>query len=645
MIRNACLPVFLRFSVFLLSAAPGGLAGGVPQATDAAPVVNKIEPPNWWVGITPEVMLLLSGQNLEATRVTCNLPTVTVSHTQSSGGGHYLFVWLKVASDTRTGVAICRVTTPTGQTSFELPLAARAPTLGKFQGLGTEDVLYQIVPDRFANGDQTNNVLDRTSTNSRSQSNAYHGGDLRGIRDHLPYLKDLGVTTLLLTPILKSGSPQEDHGYGAVDLYAVDPHLGSLENYKEFVTAAHEQHMKVLFDIVTNHVGQRHPWVANPPMADWFHSKPKQNADSAVTVKNSFYGKPDNPAQAGTDSVEAIVDPHSPTRWKRSVTDAWLSGTLPDLNTENPVVAQYLLQNNIWWAESSGLDGFDLDAFPYVPRKFWSDWHAGIHRIYPNLATMGEVVHADPSVTAFFAGGQRHWDLINSGVTTIFDFPLCFALRDVLLRGAPASRIVDVLRHDSLYPHPERLVEFLGNSALPRFAILTSGDTDSVAKRKLALALVLTLRGTPELYYGDEIGMTDGGGLGNRRDFPGGWSGDSQNSFVPEKRTAEQRELFTYTQALLRLRREHPALQSGQLWHLASDDASYVFLRESEDERVLVAFNNSEQPHEIKAPLSETPAQSVAGASTLLGEAKAEISNREIHFELPARSVTIFLLN
>ena len=590
-----------------------------PQAPVTAPVVNKIEPPNWWVGITPEVMLLLSGQNLEATHVTCNLPTVTVSRTQSSAGGRYLFVWLKIASDTRTGVAICRITTTTGQTSLELPLAARTPTLGKFQGLGPEDVIYQIAPDRSANGDM-----------KQSHGNTYHGGELRGIRDHLPYLKNLGVTTLLLTPILASDTRQQDHGFGAVDLYAIDTRLGTLDDYKELVAAAHEQHMKVLFDAVINNVGPRHPWVADPPMADWFHGRPKQHADSSDPLKNTPYGRTESkPSTTSLDPLEVIVDPHAPARWKRLVTDTWYSGVLPDLNTENPIVAQYLLQNSIWWAETSGLDGFDLDAFPYVPRKFWSDWHAGIHRIYPNMTTIGEVIHADPSVTSFFAGGQRHWDLVNSGVTTVFDFPLCFVLRDVLLQGAAASNIADVLRHDSLYPHPERLVEFLGNANVPQF---TNADA---TQRKLGLALVLTLRGIPELYYGDEMGIISRGDPVHWSDFP----------FVPEKRTPEQKDIFAYVQALLRLRREHPVLQNGQLWHLASDDASYIFLRESEDERVLVAFNHSNQAHGLRVPLNETPAQGAAGASSLLGDAKVEFSNGEAHLDLPARSITVFLLN
>jgi glycosidase len=288
------------------------------------------------------------------------------------------------------------------------------------------------------------------------------------------------------------------------------------------------------------------------------------------------------------------------------------------------------------------LDGFRLDTFPYVPRKFWSSWHAGVHRIYPELTTIGEVFHPDPSVTSFFGGGQRRFDGIDSGLNTLFDFPLFFTLRDVLLRDAPVGRIADVLRHDSLYVHPDALVTFFANHDVPRLA---SAEGSSLAKMKLAFGLTLTLRGIPEIYYGDEIGMPGGGDPDNRRDFPGGWPGDAKNAFTAEGRTAEQQELFMYVQTLLRLRREHPALQGGKLWHLSSDETAYVFLRETEEERILVAFNNSAQPREMKIPLSDTPAKDAAGFTAICGQARADVRSSEVHISMPAQSFSIFLLD
>jgi len=630
-------------ALLLVFACEVSTAQASPQQkpTDTAPIVTKVEPPNWWVGFTPEVMLLLSGHDLEATHVTCNISTLHVSRTQSTAGGNYLFVWMKIEDGTRSGTAVCRITAPKGSTSFELPLAARTPTLGKFQGLSQEDVIYLIMPDRFANGDPSNDSpAEAPGSHDRSKPRAYHGGDLLGIKNRLPYLKDLGATTLWLTPVVKNGAAQDYHGYGAVDLYAVEPHLGTLKDYQELIAAAHKQGMKVFFDAVPNHVGPQHPWVTNPPLPDWFHGTLKRHIDSNSPSKEDFYGKTRR-RTIGNDPFELLIDPHAPISMKRNLTEGWFFGILPDLNTENPMVEKYLLQNSIWWAEVSGLDGYRVDTFPYVSRKFWANWHAGLRRIYPYLTTIGEVFHPDPAVTSFFAGGVRRYDGIDTRLSTLFDFPLFFALRDVLLGNAPVGRIADVLRQDSLYPHPELLVPFFANHDVPRFA---SAEGSSPAKLKLAFGLTLTLRGIPEIYYGDEIGMPGGEDPDNRRDFPGGWIGDSNDSFTQSGRTREQQEIFSYVQALLKLRRKCAALRGGLLWHLASHESSYVFVRESEEERVVVAFNNSDKVKELRIPLNDTPAQRATGISLLFGDASSELTGRELHLSLPAQSLSIFAL-
>ena len=601
--------------------------------------VTKVEPANWWVGFTPELMLLLSGQDLEATHVSCNLPTLRVSRTQATGGGNYLFVWLKIGAGTQPGTAVCRITAPKGNTSFELPLAARAPTLGKFQGLSPDDVIYLIMPDRFANGDPTNDEpQEAPGSHDREKPRAYHGGDLRGIQSHLTYLKELGVTTLWLTPVVKNGAAQDYHGYGAVDLYAVDPHLGSLKDYQDLVAAAHAEKMKILFDVVPNHVGPRHPWVADPPLADWFHGTKQHHLDSFSPLKGTFYGKPGGQT-AMNDPFESLIDPHAPAWMKQNLTEGWFFGILPDMNTENPIVEAYLLQNSLWWAETSGLDGYRVDTFPFVDRKFWAYWHAGLRRIYPHLTTIGEVFHPDPTVTSFFVGGMPRYDGIDSGLTTVFDFPMLFTLREVLLRNAPVGRIADVLRHDALYQRPEMLVPFFANHDVPRFA---SAEGSSPEKLKQAFGLTLTLRGIPEIYYGDEIGMPGGGDPDNRRDFPGGWSEDKREAFTPGGRTPEQQEIFSYVQQLLRIRREHAALRGGELWHLASDESTYVFLRRSEEERVLVAFNNADKARELSIRRNGTVMENAESLSSLSGGAKAELSGNELHISMPAHSLSIF---
>jgi glycosidase len=637
--RNFGWAMLLVFVCTFVSSGVVWCAGPQESVPSATLKVTKIEPPNWWVAFTPEVMLLLSGQGLEATHVSCNMPTLHVSRTQSTAGGNYLFVWLKIGADTKPGTSVCRITAPKGATSFELPLAARDPTLGKFQGVSPDDVIYLIMPDRFANGDSTNDEpAEAPESHDRAKPRAYHGGDFRGIQNHLAYLKELGVTTLWLTPVVKNGAAQDYHGYGAVDLYAVDPHLGSLKDYQDLVAAAHKERMKILFDAVPNHVGPLNPWVANPPLPDWFHGTKQHHLDSFSPLKGSFYGK----AGGQSDPFEALIDPHAPAWMKQNLTEGWFFGILPDMNTENPIVEQYLLQNSLWWAESSGLDGYRVDTFPYVGRKFWAYWHVGLRRIYPNLTTIGEVFHPDPSVTSFFVGGVRRYDGTDSGLSTVFDFPMFFTLRDVLLRNAPVGRIADVLRHDALYTHPDLLVPFFANHDVPRFA---SAEGSSAAKLKLAFGLTLTLRGIPELYYGDEIGMQGGGDPDNRRDFPGGWIGDANDAFTRSGRTRDQQEILSYVQELLRVRREHGALRGGQLWHLASDESAYVFLRESEEERVVVAFNNADKTRELHVPLNETPMQGAEALSLLLGRGKAEVAGNELRISMPAQSVSIFSAN
>ena len=606
-----------------------------------APSITKVEPPNWWVNLTPDVMLLLIGKNLQVTHANCNLPDVIVSRTQSTADGHYLFVWLKLNPNLKSGTAVCRVTTPKGQTSFELPLASRKQILARNQGLSLDDVLYLIMPDRFADGDPTNDEpAEFPGSHDRAKPRAWHGGDLRGVQDHLAYLKDLGVTTVWLTPIVKNGATQDYHGYGAVDLYAVDPHLGTLQDYQDLVAAAHKLHMKVFFDVVPNHVGPLHPWVSNPPTPDWFHGTANDHLSSASPLKPDFYGQ-SSKKDVTNDLFESLQDPHTPPEMRANLTDGWFFGILPDLNTENPFVVEYLIQNSIWWAESSGLDGFRIDTFPYVPRKFWAEWHSGLRKYYPRLSTIGEVFHPDPTVTSFFVGGHKGWDGIDTQLTTVFDFPTFFTLRDVLLKQAPAGKIPNILRQDSLYPHPDFLVPFFANHDVPRFASMPGS---SIAKLKLAFALTLTLRGIPELYYGDEIAMPGGNDPDNRRDFPGGWHEDEKSVFTAQGRTPEQQEVFAYVQKLLRLRRDHGALRSGQLWHLSSDDTSYVFLRDTEEEQLVIAFHNGSQPRDLNVPLRDTPAQGAAGASLLLGNAQADISSRTLHLHLPAQSLSIFVL-
>jgi glycosidase len=587
--------------------------------------VTKLDPPNWWIGFTPDLELLVTGENLEGAKVTPTYDGLRVTRWKTTERGKYLFVWLSIASDAKPGDALLQVQTPSGQTSITLPLARRNSAEGRFQGFSRDDVIYLIMPDRFADGDPSNDEpANSLGTYDRSKARAYHGGDLRGIREHLDYLRDLGVTTIWLTPVVENdpASPQDYHGYGAVDEYAVEQHFGTLKDLQDLVSSAHAKGLKTILDFVPNHVGPRHPWADSPPEPDWFHG----TKDHHTTSNGNF---------------QYLADPHAPPRYWRDVLDGWFAGVLPDLNQENPDVAQYFTQNALWWAEETGIDGYRLDTFPYVSRSFWSQWHQALRGIYPRMTTVGEVFNRDPDVTSFFAGGRAQFDGIDSGVSTVFDFPLFHAFRDVISGGATVQNIIDVLSRDRLYPHAELLVPFLGNHDVRRLASLPDMSAE---KLKLAFSVLLTTRGIPEIYYGDEIGMTGGDDPDNRHDFPGGFPGDARNAFLESGRTPEQQELFSHIQHLLALRRDHPSLRQGQLWNLFWNQTAYAFARISKDERVLVVMNAAGNAQSVAFSLSDTPLAGASRLVPLLGGSPQQIQNDRVDTVVPADGVQMYLV-
>jgi glycosidase len=598
-----------------------------------APVVNKIDPPNWWVNYTPELTLLLSGENLSGARVESPTKGLTALGAQASANGHYLFVHLRLGSDLRSGTVPLRLITAAGSTTVQLPLLARADPRGHFEGFSRDDVIYLIMPDRFADGDLSNDRPPGSTgvgVYDRSQPKAYHGGDLRGIREHLDYLRDLGVTTLWLTPVWKN-TDSDYHGYHVVDFYALDDHMGSMQEYQALVADAHRLGMKVLIDYVVNHTGPHHPWVNDPPTPTWFHGTPEHHLEPAYT----FNG---------------LVDPHASPREYVKTLDGWFADKLPDLNPDDPELGLYLAQNAMWWTEIAQLDGFRQDTFPYSTRQFWSGWHERLHQVYPRMVypqimDVGEVADPDSTITAFFEGGRKQFDGIDSGLATVFDFPLCNALRDVVIKGMPMQKIIDVLRHDELYPHPETLVTFIGNHDNKRFL---GEEGSNPAKLKAAFSLLLTLRGIPQIYYGDEIAMPGGPDPDNRHDFPGGFPGDPSNAFTASGRTPEQQDVFAYVQSLLALRQNHPALRTGKHWHIGWDDNYYAFLRElpqdqdTNKEKLLVVYNNASKMLELNIPVDHTPLETAHQLQTVFGGTTAEIVAGKVHLSLPAQTLAVF---
>lgn len=611
-------------AIFISRTRPLGAIGVLLLALSGlgagqAPAVHKIEPPNWWVDFRPDLSLLLTGENLSGAQVVTASKAVKILGSDTSANGQYLFVRLQVLSSTPSTVLL-DVNTASGSTSARLPLLSRADSRGRFEGFSQDDVIYLIMPDRFADGDLSNDKPPgSTGVYDRNNAMAYHGGDLRGIQEHLSYLHDLGVTALWLTPVWKN-TDSDYHGYHVVDFYALDDHMGSMQDYQSLVADAHRLGMKVLIDYVVNHTGPHHPWANDPPTPTWFHGTPEHHLAPAYTF-------------------DGLVDPHASPREYINTLDGWFAGKLPDLNPDDPELAIYLAQNAMWWTEIAQLDGFRLDTFPYSTRKFWRGWHERLHQVYPQINDVGEVSDSDPAITAFFEGGRKQFDDIDSGLATVFDFPLESTLRDVVIRGASMQKIVDVLRSDELYPHPEMLVTFLGNHDKPRFV---SEPGSNSAKLKAAFSLLLTFRGVPQIYAGDEIGMPGGEDPDNRRDFPGGFPGDPHNAFTAGGRTPEQQEIFTHVQSLLMLRKAHPALRTGKQWHLGWDNNYYAFLRESNEEKLMIIYNNAPKTLDLNIPIDNTPLETAHRLEAIFGNASAKLVAGKVRVSLPAETLAVF---
>jgi neopullulanase len=569
------------------------------QAQSGKPLISKIDPPNWWVDM-PSPMLLVRGEHLNGDQVSVSGSNVSINKSEASQNGHWLFVWLRT-TDAAAQTLHISVSNQNGKAEADFALQQRKPASAGFNGFSSADVMYLIMTDRFADGDPSNDE----PASEQAKPRGWHGGDFKGIEQHLDYLQALGVTAVWTTPVYRNvPSPQSYHGYSATDMYAVDPHFGTLRDYQRLSEALHARGMKLVLDTVPNHIGPAHPWVTDPPMPDWFHG----------TLAHHTVAK---------EEFQSLPDPHASWRERRDVTEGWFVNVLPDLNQENPAVATYLIQNAIWWIETAGLDGLRIDTFPYVNRMFWQQFHTELHELYPQLTTVGEVFNPDPTITSYFAGGVAH-DGIDTGLYTPFDFPTFFALRAVLTRQKPMSELENVLRQDRLYPHPERLVTFLGNHDTTRFL---SEPGANLAELKLAFALISTLRGMPQIYSGDEIAMRGGADPDNRRNFPGGFHDGQPNAFTRSGRTAEQEEMHQWVTDLLHVRSQHASLQSGQQQDVLDEDPSaFAYVRAENvshgcdgTDRTLVVLNNASAARTISLPRIDTALAGCSALTPLLG--------------------------
>ena len=617
-----------------------GLVFLSPAALAQAPDVFKIEPPGWWANhsINP-VRVLVRGKNFKGATVHAIGAGVTAGVAKVNDAGTYIFVDVRIPSQLKPGSIRLEIKTARG--SIEAPFEIYAPLAraGRFQGFTTNDVIYLIMIDRFSDGDPSNDDPPQSpGMYDRSRTRYYHGGDFEGIISHLPYLKELGVTAIWLTPWYDNVNhlnereqypdrPGEQkrkitdyHGYGAVDFYGVEEHFGSLAKLRELVDAAHKLGIKIIQDQVANHTGPYHAWVKDPPTPTWY------NGTEANHLANVW-------------QTWSVRDPHSTPQVSRETLEGWFVDILPDLNQNDPECARYIVQNTLWWIGVTGIDAIRQDTFQYVPRTFWRQWMAAIKREYPNLNVVGEVYDGDVAHTSFFQGGRARYDGIDDRLDTLFDFPLMYPLRRAFAEGKDIRELPRILASDALYPNPSVLIPFIANHDTKRFMNEPGATIEGL---KMAQTLIMTMRGTPQLYYGDEIAMEGSDDPDNRRDFPGGFPADGIDAFHTRNRT--QDVVFQHQKLLAELRKELEPLRSGNLINLVAKEHQYVYARNTPTSSVLVAFNNDAKNATVQFDVSGLKVPNSGTLLDRLGNVRsARVTNRIVRFEMPARTSAILV--
>jgi glycosidase len=621
------LPILL-LSAFVLFASTSAAA--------QTPEVQKVEPPSWWIGssLNP-VRLLIKGKNLNGARVQALGNGFRVVGTPKiNERGSYMFVDLAILPNAQPGARTLKIANHDGSSEMRWEILPRLNRSGSFQGFSSADLMYLIMIDRFSDGNQKNNDPPQSrGLYDRQNKYYYHGGDLQGIIDRLPYLKDLGVTALWLTPWydnydrlneieLKEGKPCTGfHGYNPQDFYAVEEHFGTLPKLRELVTAAHRMGIKIIQDEVVNHTGPYHPWVDDPPTPTWFNGTKQKH------LANVF-------------QTWTLHDPRPMALLKKQTMEGWFLDFLPDLNQNDPEVARYLLQNTLWWIGVTGTDGIRMDTWQYVPNTFWHQWTAAIKREYPGFTVVGEVKDGDVVHTSYFQGGKVR-DGADSGLDSLLDFPLFYSIRHAFAEGKTLDEVPKTLAKDYLYSNSNILVTLLGGHDDGRFM---SEKGATIAGLKLANAFVLTTRGVPQLYYGDELAMVGADEPTARADFPGGFPGDKRNAFTREGRSREQEEVFDFVRQIAHLHNELSPLQRGELINLYVSAQQYVYARKTATEVVVVAINNDTKTSVVEFDV--TPSGLANGASLIdrIGALTGvRVNDGKVKVTLAARSAAVLI--
>lgn len=577
--------------------------------TAQSPNVEKIEPPNWWSGMLHnKIQLMVYGNDLKDVSAEFNSDKIKVLKVNVVENSSYLFIDIEIQNNAPAGDYTLTLSKKGEKITHTFPVFNRNGTEGRFQGFNPKDIIYLITPDRFANSDTTNDfaaeMQDRFPKNSPI---GRHGGDLQGIIEKLDYIKDLGVTAVWVTPIVENKMGVSYHGYAATDLYKVDQRFGSNELYRKFVDEAHKRGLKVIYDHVNNHIGIGHPWIKDLPMQDWINGS-----------VNEHHNTP--------HFNVAIKDPNSDDQITRYSQTGWFVNDMPDLNQRNPFVANYLIQNTIWWIENSGFDGIREDTYPYSDQEYLAMWAAEIFKEYPNFNIVGEVWIGDPLILSTFQK-ESPISKINTNLPSVTDFALRDAVEKAFAPKGSLTEIYEAISRDAGYSNPNYLVTFLDNHDITRIMFITDQDMN---RYKMAMTLLLTTRGIPQIYYGTEVGIKGGRDHGTiRSDFPGGFPGSDHNAFTGEGRNERETESYNFVKSLIKIRKENPELSEGKLIHYPVMFEVYCYFRELGENKTFIVLNNNKDRRKIdvsilshKLPVGTVLKNLLTGAEKTIGSDK-----------------------
>ena len=555
--------------------------------------VDRIEPTNWFVGMkNTHLQLMVYGQGIATAKAEVNYPGVTVEDVVRLESDNYLLVYLNVSPSAQAGTMKLTFTDGKKKKVVDYQLLDRRVNPADRHGFTSEDVLYMLMPDRFANGNPKIDVVKgmRDEVCDRTAHSLRHGGDLKGIRDHLDYFTDLGVTALWFTPVLENDMPAERgmyscyHGYATTNYYRVDPRFGTNDDYRQLIDDCHSRGLKVVMDMIFNHCGSYHAWLLDMPSKDWFNSSDYQNN----YLQTSYQLTP-------------VMDPYASKIDKKETVEGWFVRSMPDLNQTNPHVMRYLIQNSKWWIETVGIDGIRMDTYPYADFDAMADWMKEINEEYPNFNVVGETWNIDTPFTASWQMNSRLTKR-NSHLKTVMDFS--FYDKITRAREENSDGMFDGLNliynnfvYDYLYEDPFHVMAFIENHDTDRFL----GEGKDIAMLKQAYAILLTAPRIPQLYYGTEVLMNGVKKVSDgyvRCDFMGGWQGDAQNKFTAEGRTAEENDMFNYLRTILHWRKGNKVITEGKMVQFIPRNGVYAYCRSYGGKSVLVVLNGGNKPAE-----------------------------------------------